>query len=246
MNKVLYKNSEHTILYKDKKCKIMYKDKPYQDEELDYPSIVLCHFEDDFVGGQITDAKGNVFTKSGNVYITTTKSKFGNKSLYMENPSYLFSEVINSLSFGTGNFTIDFWVNSNQTGRGTIFALYNGGIYIDILSLQPRMWFSNPTSGWKVDGEGTGRGTISMISNMWNHVALVRDGEYLTLYVNGMQSVRIKIGTVAQRDFGNLQCYLGAWQPINYYYTGYIDELRITDKAIWTGEFTPPTKPYNN
>lgn len=28
------------------------------------------------------------------------------------------------------------------------------------------------------------------------------------------------------------------------YFTGYIDEFRITQKAVWTADFTPPDKPY--
>ena len=28
------------------------------------------------------------------------------------------------------------------------------------------------------------------------------------------------------------------------YFTGYIDEFRITQRAVWTADFTPPDKPY--
>ena len=28
------------------------------------------------------------------------------------------------------------------------------------------------------------------------------------------------------------------------YFTGYIDEFRITQKAVWTADFTPPSEPY--
>ena len=251
MNKVLYKNSEHTILYKDKKSKIMYKDKPYQDEELDYPSIVLCHFEDNFADGQITDAKGNILTKSGsNISISSDQAKFGSKSLKMTGSSYLYTATMDALWFSNGDFTIDCWVYTSNTYRQALFSFVNGGIYIDIQSRTPSEWFSNVGSGWLVNGDSGGdmggKGTIDIPSNVWTHVAMVRHGSYLTLYVNGQVSKSVNIGSVNQRKLRDIYCTIGTWDPAQYYFSGYIDEIHITNKAMWTGAFTPPTKPYNN
>ena len=212
-------------------------------------SIVLCHFEDDFVNNQFTDAKGNVFTKSGsNVSISTGQSKFGTKSLFLTGSSYITSNVIDALWFNTGDFTIDCWVYTWSSYRQTILYFISGGIYIDIQSRVPNEWFSNPTRGWKVDGDSGsstgGRGTISLPNNEWAHVALVRNGSYYTLYINGKLSKRVNIGSAVQRKLGDISVKIGSWDLDNYYFTGYIDELRIVGKAMWTDEFTPPTEPY--
>lgn len=249
MNKVLYKNSEHTILYKDKKSKIMYKDKPYQDEELDYPSIVLCHFEDDFVDGQITDAKGNILTKSGsNIFISSAKAKFGTHCLEL-NGGYLDSEHLTALDLGAGDFTMDLWIYPTTSLRGTPAIGYYFSPYIDISSYIPNMWFLNQSaSGWVVKGEasGDGVGTIGIPTNQWSHVAIVRNGSSLSLYVNGQLSKSANIGNVSTVYNNNSCLRIGAWDNGGYPFKGYIDEFRFVDKAIWTAPFTPPTEPYNN
>ena len=249
MNKVLYKNSEHTILYKDKKCKIMYKDKPYQDEELNYPSIVLCHFEDDFVNNQITDSKGIVWTKkSGMCQITDTKAKFGTHCLELDG-GYIDSEHLESLNLDKGDFTLDFWVYPTSSSRGTPAIGYYFSPYIDISSYRPNMWFLNASAtAWVISGEGGGAGvgTINIQVNQWSHLAIVRNGSSLSLYVNGQLSKSANIGNVSTIYNNNSCLRIGAWDDGSYKFKGYIDEFRFTDVAVWTDEFTPPTKPYNN
>lgn len=262
MNKVLYKNSEHTILYKDKKSKIMYKDKPYQDEELNYPSIVLCHFEDDFVNNQITDAKGNILTRNDSGgYITDTYKKFGDKSIIWGGSAstYVMTPLMPELNFLTGDFTIDFWGRIiSGSARRCFFSLGINtmrGIQIDITSNTPCMWVMHPTQNrWLIGGDTydyPGTSQIPIVDGAWNHIAMVRNGGTVTLYINGQIGRNANIGSASLRNFSSsgASAQVGTWGIATTSYpmqNGCVDELRITDKAIWTEAFTPPTKPYNN
>jgi len=218
-------------------------------KEKDPKSIVLLHFEDDFINNEITDANGNIFTKTDTNIKIDPESYFGANSLYMNN-GRLQSQVIDSLYFGSGDFTIDLWVKMGGYNRECPIGLYYGGILIDINNLYPRMWFLNEQgNAWIVGGDDdSGKSTLSIPMNEWAHIAYVRNGEYITLYVNGKVGRRQNIGNAVQwEQLGKVAVRLGQWD-INglYQYQGYIDEVRIVNKAIWTDEFTPPTRPYNN
>jgi hypothetical protein len=81
--------------------------------------------------------------------------------------------------------------------------------------------------------------------NTWHHVALCREG-------TGTNQTRIFVdGTVvlSHTDTSNYQTYtygpyLGAFDEGGtdpYYYTGYIDDVRISNVARYTSNFTAPT-----
>lgn len=220
-------------------------------KEKDPNSIVLLHFENDFVNDQITDVKGNTFTRSNSNITISQDSYFGADSLYMDDGNgRLQSQVIDSLYFGSGDFTIDLWVKVGGYSRICPIGLYYGGILIDIDNLYPRMWFLNEQgNAWIVGGDdGSGKSTLSIPMNEWAHIAYVRNGEYITIYVNGKLGRRQNIGNAVQwQDLDRIAVRLGQWDiDGKYQYNGYIDEVRIINKAVWTEEFTPPTAPYTN
>lgn len=222
--------------------------------------IILCHFEDDFVNNQFTDAKGNIFTRNNNrVNISDTYKKFGNKSAIWSSSASAFAktDLMPELNFLTNDFTIDFWVYLYGTGtRRTAFSLglqTARGIQIELQNNTPVMWFMHPTANkWLIGGDTydySGISSINIPSNTWNHLAMVRNGNIVTLYINGRVGVSANIGSASMRDFGvdGAVCQVGTWgiNTANYpFRSGAIDELRIVGRAVWTDEFTPPTEPY--
>lgn len=163
------------------------------------------------------------------------------------------SDYINSVNssdwnFGTGNFTVDFWVRRN----GDTFI---GG-------LVGSAW-SSPLKGWSVRcGYG---GTVnkvafdiaeigneivssSVLANLtWTHVAVVRNGNVLTMYLDGV-SVGTKDCTGRTYDSGDngVKCGRYYGDVDNYYFNGHLDEVRISKGiARWTAPFTPPSEPYS-
>lgn len=213
-------------------------------------SIVLLHFENDFVNDQITDAKGNTFIRSTNTVELSDNYKFGEHSLAKDGGDYLYlPKTENSLDFGNNDFTIDFWVYPKRNYREALIIV--NGAYIDMYNCCPRMWWVG-NGYWIVDADsaaGGGQGTITMPLNTWSHIALVRHGEYLTLFVNGAKSVEANIGSTPMFSYSQLNwsMILGIWDDTRNY-GSYInfDEIRIIDKAVWTDDFTPPTAPYTN
>ena len=88
---------------------------------------------------------------------------------------------------------------------------------------------------------------IPFAKEMWGHIAIVRKGNTVIFYKNG---IAIKSGKVSGNIYpnANLPFVIGDYKNLgwnNRHLNGYIDEFRISDVARWTSDFTPPTTPYN-
>ncbi len=140
----------------------------------------------------------------------------------------------------------DWWVgvDYNYVGAGLF------GFYLS----------SNGTS-WDIalaDPGGNSRGSVSAPLNKWNHVALVRKGTAITLYVNGVadKTITVTAGTSIVNKSGQ-QKRIGNHGTANYPVIGYMQDFRFTKGyARYTSNFVPgdcpmPTtdmidKSYNN
>ena len=147
-----------------------------------------------------------------------------------------------ALTFGTGDWTIEFWFYANQTGfvqslydgRGT-GAGTNTAVYIRLSDSNNIQFFT--TNAFRITGSTT------IIKNAWHHVALTRTGSTHTLYVNGSSD-----GTYSNSGMD----YIG---PVNsfaiigsddnrdgrYGLNGYISNLRVAKELIYSAAFSVPT-----
>lgn len=84
-------------------------------------------------------------------------------------------------------------------------------------------------------------GTTTISTNTWTHVAVVRNSNTFTLYINGTNDGSASSSdSIIQSDFA-----IGALSNNGAYdLLGYIDEIRISDTARYTGNFTAPTSAF--
>jgi hypothetical protein len=197
--------------------------------------------------GIIDNAQDNNLETVGNAQISTTQSKFGGSSMYFDgNGDYLRIRDSQNFVFGTGDFTIEFWVYYNS-GLTADVALFDGrpsgtnGVYPLI--------FSNTTGKlvWYINSAARITGTTTLSTGTWYHVAVARSGTSTKLFLNGTQesstytdSNSYLLGT-DRPIIAAAGATLGA-DPLN----GYIDDLRITKGyARYTANFTAPVGPFN-
>lgn len=211
-------------------------------------NVSLLHFE-----GDLTDECGVGWHIDGGPVISTEQAKFGSSSLKFTD-GFVYSDITPVFKFGNNDFTIDAWLYPLAATRQAFFAIapYNGGDYrlgIDMWQQgsSANQWMSSNGSGWNItnaDGGGNGIGHITLSTNTWQHIALVRHETSFTLYINGQVAVTNNIGT-AGVYWGSSDVFkLGTWGNNRYKYYGYIDEFRVANYAVWTDTFTPPTQPY--
>ncbi len=150
-----------------------------------------------------------------------------------------------AFSFGTGDFTVEFWVYypsfSNVDGKMVVDARptsTNGPFWCFGASGSGVMTFTTMTSGGVTISDTTAR------TNQWVHYAATRSGTSLRLFANGIQvasatnshnisSSGLRIGTNA---------YAGSAPTTQW--VGYISNLRIVKgTAVYTSNFTPSTVP---
>ena len=210
----------------------------------------LLHFDEDF-----TDEGGTTWSTNGTPTISADQSKIGEKSLYLDGSSYIQSDInANVFNFANNDFTIACWIYPTTTGRKAVFAMSSDQkIATDILYGQgsANLWFSSTGNSWNIlqsDSSGTnsGQGTIPININEWTHIAYVRNGTNVRMYVNGQiaKDVTLSSADISVNWSGSDGFRIGCWGNGSYKYTGYIDEFIVTNNiALWEDAFTPPTEP---
>jgi hypothetical protein len=203
-----------------------------------------------FTNAGIIDSTGkNVLETVGNAQIDTTTKKFGTGSMEFDGSGDVcVSPRSDNYAFGTGDFTVEFWVRLNSVS-GT--------------STAAGVWAGNNNYGWLVqltsttlvfayaNNGGPSGGTVyapstTFSTNTWYHIAVTRSGSNLYLFRDGVQ-----IGTT-QTITANITSPNDLWVGANkdgnqQYMNGFIDDLRITKGvARYTDNFTPPTAPFED
>jgi hypothetical protein len=214
------------------------------------------------------DTSGNKFniTRNGN----TTQGTFspfslaaGQWSNYFDgNGDYLSVADNAALDFGSGSFTIEAWIyltsyntqsamlinkdygnpsTYQPTWRAFTFTVnYSGGVYsgLDLTLFNSTTFQSFSTTG------------VTLNLNTWYHVAAVRNGNAISIYVNGVSyaSGTATIGalndTVYPVYIGVHGYTIGDTNQTFKYFPGYISNVRVVKgTAVYTSNFTPSTTP---
>jgi hypothetical protein len=184
-----------------------------------------------------TDASSNALTvTSTNAVISTAQSRWGSSSaLFNGTNSYVTVDVPGGL--GAGTFTLEWWIYPINTGApGAIFNSRGGGgnngdgidffndhkigtAYVVILNTGP-----------------------TYTPNTWHHFALVRESSSnMRAYLNGVNYVTSN----SSNNFSNTQFHIGGSPAGNIgYFNGYMDDVRYSNIARYTANFTPPSAPF--
>jgi len=136
-----------------------------------------------------------------------------------------------------GDFTIEMSLYKTSTTSQTFFMLGAGGSTSILMYQNASNVIIFLTSSAVITAS-----TAAQL-NAWNHVALVRSGSTITLYLNGTNVGQATNATSFTGDAAN-GVRIGAEYPTGFEFTGYISNARIVKgTAVYTSAFTPPTAP---
>jgi hypothetical protein len=187
---------------------------------------------------------------NGNATQSAAQSEFGDKSAYFDGAptTNLWVESGSDLDMGTGDFSVDFWMRPTSTTAlyaallvgGSSWTPGSGGVYFYSSGKVGCAWYQyapNPLLQSDV-----------LTLNAWHHVAVVRNGNDLHLYVDGISVGNTSVNASDTFSFNNqgvTHLGGGTWDGSNGLYDGYIDEMRVSrGVARWTANFVPPAVAY--
>jgi len=207
---------------------------------------LLIHFDID------RGLSGHSVTSYGEMEIRNSKKKMGDSSMYFNGSSYLMLPDSEDWSFGSEDFTIDFWYNFIEDRFSHFVGQYTMGYNVN------NSWsaaYDYSTHKLRFEYSTTGSDYHSILSDVWTpvldtwyHIAYVRNNNTFTFYVDGQAkgsyTFNASIADSSKSFFIGRNDYNfttgGYWML-----KGYMDELRISKGvARWTSNFTPPTSEY--
>ena len=198
------------------------------------------------MNGNFTDAGPfSISTTVNGATSTTNIAGTSNAAMAFANPGSAVSQ------FGTHaiNTNTSFGINQNFTIVFTAYAnspfVHTGGFYDNnINTAGPSVWFWNSPGypaiqfNFRNNSIATTNGAFPV--GVWRHVACVRSGTSLMIYINGVLNVSGAVGTstptypLAAR-FGTMS-YAGFTPPEYNGLNGKMDELRIYNRALTAAE----------
>ena len=146
-------------------------------------------------------------------------------------------------TFGTGDFTIEMWINHGATGS---YDLLYDGRRDGSTDVAPMIYLvSGVVNYYTTDGSGggnkiTGSSTLSL--NSWHHIAISRASGSTKLFVNGVQEGSTYSDSNSYVAKLN-RPVIGGEGPnfANNPFGGHLSNLRVVKgTALYTGTFTPP------
>jgi PKD repeat protein len=157
----------------------------------------------------------------------------GGSVFFDGNTDYLTVPNNAAFQFGTGDFTIECWVNTPRAVNSPILDARGApsaipyGFFIDVNNFP---YFYDGT---------VYTSSISIVNNTWNHIAVARSSGTLRIYVNGNIGFS-SAHAVALNPTSSIFIGGQTWNPL--YLNGFISNLRILKgTAVYTGAFTPPS-----
>jgi hypothetical protein len=139
-----------------------------------------------------------------------------------------------NLALGSGDFTIEMWLYSTATGAAQNILdarLSSTGYTIQKAATNEIYFYSEVAASTIVEA--------ALTANQWVHVAIVRSSGTITLYLDGTSA---DTGANTSNYTSQIAVIGARFSKDQQYYTGYIDDLRITKGvARYTAAFTPPT-----
>ena len=160
---------------------------------------------------------------------------------------YLTVPANAAFQFGTGDFTVEAWVNSNTTSNlfPTFLADITGwsagasGHRFSNTGYANKFTFHLNGAGGVSSGDPFMASTNNFNIGIWYHYAVTRSGNTFKMFINGnLENTQSYSGSY-NLGLGGLAIARSSWDGANGYYNGSISNLRIVKTAVYTENFTP-------
>ena len=183
-------------------------------------------------------------TANGSIENSSVTSRFYDRSIRFDgsDDNLTISSPPFTISDRGTTYTIEGWIwaDSSVFDDNTYRSIFNAGDF------NMGFWRSCHASGSKIyvegDGSGSTWGATLFSSNpitkeTWYHVAFVRNGSSLKLFLNGVLQQEV---TSSGTDTAEGSWIMGA--AVSTRWKGYMQDFRVYNTAIYSSNFNPPTR----
>lgn len=208
---------------------------------------LLLHCEGSNNGTTFTDSSSSAksVTAANGAITSTAQYKWGTASAYFDGTDANLS-VPNStdLIFGTGDFTIEFWIRANKSAQTQSYPRIIGkGNFSEQGGWNVVYFKSSGEIGIDLYGATTvfvSAGNVT--DDTWTHVAFTRQSGTVRAFRDG---TLINSGTSTQDLYITRALAIGAEAALSSDYLGYLDDIRLTKGvARYTATFTALTEAF--
>ena len=184
---------------------------------------------------------GQMQTRGGARQIDTETNYNPTSLSFEKSKSEVLAAAAGEYTFGTGDFTIEFWAYLTSIGGTQIFIDYrsrtgNRGLRPTLYVTSGKMTFYN--GAVRISSE-----SLTERTNQWMHVALCRHDGMTKLFIDGTQEGETYADNADYLDPEDTVHIGGLTGAYNV--QGYLDDVRICKNfAVYRGDFTPPTEAF--
>jgi hypothetical protein len=184
----------------------------------------------------------------------TILNKFGTHSLSTNTNQWIDTPDSADFTIGTNDFTVDFWARIGGVGDGTVRSYcgqmdaFGGDESFDITILNTnvvQIFLQGNGTNVSLAGSRQLLATENSGNPLFHHIAAVRRGGVLRLFIDGTQDGSDVSAILAIHDSASNFSIGRPGQLNGDYFIGQIDEFRLSvGIARWFTNFTPPTRAY--
>lgn len=169
----------------------------------------------------------------------------------MNPPGYISTAAHADFNYGTGPFTIDLWFSPatlpwSEQQAGLVMQADSsasdpslGGAGLELFGNKLAFVGSIGGATYHPYYRNTPMSTSTLAAGQWYHAAVVRSGNVITLFLNGLAQGSVTVSGNANTSSGSLS--IGKYGDFaGNYFDGWMDSIRITKGvARWTADFDP-------
>jgi hypothetical protein len=170
---------------------------------------------------------------------STAQSKFGGSSLSISGTDNSYIAVSSDGMNADGDFTFECWIYDTST---TDYPCLFSNLQSSSNALHTYVGGGSGNKVFRFWSQSSGTNfSTTLPTNQWYHLALVRNGSTIKLYIDGTADSTTVSNSSTLLFGGGSTLQLG-YNSSSYRFNGYLDDVRFTKGlARYTSNFTPPT-----
>lgn len=190
----------------------------------------------------------NTWSLNGSASIATTQVKYGTRALALPNSTTAFATLTKGKekNISSSGWTVELYARFNSTAANAVVMRTGNAFFLAVNLLynligSDFITVSLGNNGTSYNIVSAKAGTQAIVANTWYHIAIVFTGSDYVLYVNGVGSIIATSAIILPSTaFDSLVFGANGTTSMN----GYIDEVRVSNQARYSTNFSPPTAPF--